>query len=222
MSTSWQCRLIASAILGAGLFALAACSVISEPSDPASVEQPSTDDPEESGGSSEEPTEPAEPASPADPAPVATQLPDGCGALLTAESLGGGLQPFHELATGWATTMLGPHTFDTVMESDQPLVCGWGMPQSDVITVVTASIISEPAKRALMKAFEGSVYADVSAKYNKLGLDTDVAYERPPSQDLQYVTTVLLDGPVLVAVGQTTNGNFAADALRSVQQLNAE
>lgn len=213
MRTTWQCRLFASAVLGVGVFMLAACTEASKPKDPHGVEHSGD---EESQGS-EAPPQETDP-----PTPAKVLLPDSCDALLTVETLGSDLQPFHDRAKGWAGAMLDAQSYAAVTGSEEPLLCGWGIPQSDAIAVVTASVISETERNTLVASFEGSTFADASAKYSDLGAETDHAVERPPAEDLQYITTVLIDGEVLIAVGQTTNGNFALDALRAVQQLNAD
>lgn len=224
MRTTWQRRLIASAILSSGLFILVACAEPARPSDTTGASNtPEKEDPRPDGsGDSDAPAaEPGESPQPEPPQSIATKLPDDCAALLAGDTITPGLEPFPDLAIRWAGAMLDPQTHSAVIASEQQLICGWGFPQSDAITVVTASVVSEATQRTLVDSLAQSVYSDATPKYREAGLELDAAYERPPSPDLQYITTVLLDGQVLVAVGQTTDGNFAADALRTIQQLNA-
>ncbi|WP_017793322.1 hypothetical protein [Leucobacter salsicius] len=212
MSTSRQRRLIASTILGAGLFVMVACTDSPDPADSPAVEQPGT----------EAPAAPVTP--PAEPSvePASVQVPTDCDSLIPAESIASGMQQYPDRAPRWAATMFGPKTHETVMAGDSLLTCAWGFPQSDVIAVVSVSLISEAAKSGLLTSLKGSIYEDASAFYKDLGVEAEIAYKRPPSNDLQYVSTVLIDGPVLVAASQTTDGEFAGKALQSIQGLNGD
>lgn len=214
MRTSWQSCLITSAIVGTGLFSLAACTV-----GPDSVESPAVEQPDSTA-----PEKPATPAPveepPASAEQMTVELPTDCDALIPANLLAPEMQQYPDKVAGWAITMFGPKTHETVLAGESLLMCGWGLPNSDALAVVAVSIISEPAKNALAASLEGSIYADVSAAYKDQGIDTDLAYTRPPAEALQYIATVLIDGPVVVATAQTTNGEFAGDAMRSIQRLN--
>lgn len=214
MRESRQRRLIASAILSAGLLVVAACTAAPVPVDPPAVEQPPPETPEKPASPVEKPSPPVEPAT--------VRLPTDCDALIPAAALAPGLQQYPNLVPGWAITMFGPKTHEVVLAGDSLLMCGWGLPQSDAIAVVAVSIVSEPAKSALIASLKGSIYEDASGFYKDLGVDPEVAYKRPPAQDLQYVSTVLIDGLVVVAASQTINGEFAGEALRTIQGLNGE
>ena len=212
---------------------LAACTAASHPADtpnpsaphaeehpgsagPGDPGNPSDGAPSGNGTADEAPIDGASPAT--DPEPA--KLPNTCAGLYQSESTTAGHQSFDDLAQDWAVTLFGPKTYEAVTSGDPQLICGWGLPNSDAIAVVAVSVISDREKSELVAALEGSEYEDVSKPYAKVGLSTDLAYERPPTKDMQYVSTVLIDGSVLIAVSQTTAGDFAPAALRTIQRLN--
>ena len=181
-------------------------------------DQGSPSDDTTSGKASSDKTPPEGAAHAPDPEPA--KLPKTCAELVPAEALVPELQSFDNRANSWASTMIDPKTYAAVVAGEPRLRCGWGVPESDVIAVVAVAVITPTAKKNLTKSLDASVFDDASAKFKESKLTIDAAYERPPAKDAPYMSTVLLDGSVLVAVSQTAQGDFAGEALRSIQRLN--
>lgn len=238
MSKPRQSRLIASAVLSAGMFMLAACTAApdqgSKPGNSAphadehsgehsgSTESGGPGSPSDDATSGKAPSgkAPSEGAAPA-PDPEPAKLPKTCAELVPADALVPELRSFDNRANSWASTMIDPKTYAAVVAGEPRLRCGWGVPESDVIAVVAVAVITPTAKKNLTETLDASVFDDASAKFKDAELTLDAAYERPPAKDAPYMSTVLLDGSVLVAVSQTAQGDFAGEAMRSIQRLNA-
>lgn len=150
-------------------------------------------------------------------APVATMLPTSCAEVLPDSALKRAeprIELFDtagELVVERLEFEVGPLTMATLLGGEQQLYCAFGIRQTDGGGNLGIAVITEQAKAELLEALRSSVYLSVDPRA------AEFAFFQGPSADHRYSEEVLIDGDVLIVVPHTVGGDFAWDALSSIQ-----